>query len=134
MTSEPSGARNRRLLVRDDGAHVADEAVFDLLAELTEAPSRSLGLTDRAMLEKLGELDDVVFEAIAGRAAAVERLRTLWPEALTMVGLDLIDESRGAYLKHALVKWQECAGPDDTRNPRLAVTLMDVLAILVDGK
>jgi hypothetical protein len=76
-------------------------------------------------------LDDVVFEAIAGRSAAVERLQVLWPEVLALVGGSLAEDSREAYLRHAMSKWRECAEAETNRNPRLAVTLMDVLAILI---
>jgi hypothetical protein len=115
------------VLVRNDGAHFEIDDEDDLF----DAPSDFLAAGNPAALERLGELDDVVFEAIAGRAAAVDRLRTLWPEALQLVGHRLADESREAYVRHALTKWQECAEGDDGRNPRLAVTLMEVLAILL---
>lgn len=117
-------------LVRNDGAHREPKPGDDLY----DAPSYRIAGGDPHVLETLGELDDVVFEAIAGRAAAVDRLQTLWPEALAAVGPDLVDESKQAYLRHAMAKWQECAEAEATRNPRLAVTLMDVLAILLDDR
>lgn len=129
MMPEFDSQHDRRPLVRNDGSHTAGS--FDDDWQLFDSPAYELGCRDPAVLEKLGELDDVVFEAIAGRAAAVERLQSLWPEVLRMVGDDLVVESREAYLRHAVEKWHECAAADPVRNPKLAVTLMDVLAILL---
>jgi hypothetical protein len=120
---------DRRPMVRNDGSHHTSSQDDDW--ELYDSPAYQLGCRNPAVLEKLGELDDVVFEAIAGRGAAVDRLRSLWPEVLRMVGDDLVAESREAYLRHAIEKWHECATADVLRNPKLAVTLMDVLAILL---
>jgi hypothetical protein len=127
QTQPPPPPPSRDPLVRADGSHVR-AAVHD---DLHDSPSYELGCREPALLEKLGELDDVVFEAIAGRAAAVDRLLVLWPEVLMMVGPMLAEESREAYLRHAMNKWRECAEAEPNRNPRLAVTLMDVLAILI---
>jgi len=129
MMPESQPPHDRRPLVRNDGSHSVSSLDDDM--QLFDSPAYELGCRDPAMLEKLGELDDVVFEAIAGRAAAVERLQTLWPEVLRMVGDDLVAESREAYLRHAVEKWHECAAAETLRNPKLAVTLMDVLAILL---
>jgi hypothetical protein len=51
-----------------------------------------------------------------------------------MVGPELVEESRHAYLRHALLKWQECAAAEEKRNPRLAVTLMEVLSVLLEER
>ena len=117
----------REPLVRSDGSH-ARTSIHD---DLYDSPAYELGCRDPLLMEKLGELDDIVFEAIAGRAAAVERLLVLWPESLMLFGPTLAEESREAYLRHAMSKWRECAEAESNRNPRLAVTLMDVLAILI---
>jgi hypothetical protein len=130
MSSESPPPFRLLSLVRNDGAHREQPPGDDLY----DAPSHRIAGHDPQMVERLGELDDVVFEAIAGRAAAVERLPTLWTEVLQAVGPDLVDESRQAYLRHAMAKWQECAEAEPTRNPRLAITLMDVLAILLDDR
>jgi hypothetical protein len=130
MGSEPKPPFRLLSLVRNDGAHRAANDKDDLY----DSPAYQLGAGDPHMLEKLGELDDVVFEAIAGRGTAIDRLRVLWSEALGLVGPDLVDESRQAYLRHAMAKWHECAEAEPTRNPRLAITLMDVLAVLLDDR
>jgi hypothetical protein len=129
MDSEPldSTPPRREPLVRSDGSH-ARAAVHD---DLYDSPSYQIGCRDPQLMEKLGELDDVVFEAIAGRSSAVDRLQVLWPEVLKLVGGSLAEESREAYLRHAMSKWRECAEAEEHRNPKLAVTLMDVLAVLM---
>ena len=128
--SPDSTPPRREPLIRSDGSHARASVHEDLY----DSPAYELGCRDPVLLEKLGELDDVVFEAIAGRAAAVDRLRKLWPEVLRLVGPDLAEESRQAYLRHALTKWHECATAEETRNPRLAVTLMEVLSVLLEER
>lgn len=130
MPPTPPRPNRRDTLIRNDGAHFDADDQDDLF----DSPAHLLAAGRPNVLEKLGELDDVVFEAIAGRSSAVDRLRTLWPEALSAVGPDWVDESKQAYLRHAMAKWHECAEQEPTRNPRLAVTLMDVLSILLDDR
>jgi hypothetical protein len=114
-------------LIRNDGAHREGEGGL----ELRDAPAELLPLSNPQVLEKFEELDDLVFDSIAGRAQAVERLRKAWPAALAMIGADLVEESRDAYLQHALNKWLECTDGGSAPSPKLAVTLMEVLTILM---
>jgi hypothetical protein len=136
-SSEPErrGIRKRRVLVRNDGSHRPDEpqAATEASAdeELYDAPAYALGLSDPHVLERLEQLDDAVFEAIAGKASGVDHLRRLWAEIPQIVGPPLVEESRQAYVLHALNKWNECNSAEEHRNPRLAVTLLDVIAVLV---
>lgn len=130
MSSDSPPPFRQLSLVRNDGAHREPPPADDVY----DGPSQRLAAHDPLLVEMLGELDDLVFEAIAGRAVAGDRLRTLWPQVLAAVGPQLVDESRQAYLRHAMAKWQECAEAEPTRNPRLAITLMDVLAILLDDR
>ncbi|MCE9605466.1 MAG: hypothetical protein K8U03_11260 [Planctomycetia bacterium] len=117
----------RPYLIRNDGAH-RDAAGG---VELREAPAELLPLGNPQVLEKFEELDDLVFDAIAGRSQAVEQLRKAWPEALALVGPALVEESRDAYLQHALNKWLDCTEGGTAPSPKLAVTLMDVLTVLM---
>jgi hypothetical protein len=138
-TSDPNRrAVIRKLVVRNDGSHCADDpalpsaaAAADHNAELYDSPAYILGLSDPHVLEQFEQLDDAVFEAIAGKASAVEHLRRLWAEIPQIVGPQLVEESRQAYLHHALEKWSECNSAEENRNPRLAATLLDVIAVLV---
>ena len=117
----------RPYLIRNDGAHRDGEGGL----ELRDAPAELLPLSNPLVLEKFEVLDDLVFDAIAGRAAAVEQLRHAWTEALTLIGADLVEESRDAYIQHALNKWLDCTEGGTCPSPKLAVTLMEVLTILM---
>lgn len=117
----------RPYLIRNDGAHREGEGGL----ELRDAPAELLPLSNPLVQEKFEELDDLVFDSIAGRSQAVEQLRKAWPAALAMIGVDLVEESRDAYLQHALNKWLECTDGGNAPSPKLAVTLMEVLTILM---
>ena len=140
-SSEPKRrAPKRKLVVRNDGSHRADEPsagappVSEANApddNLYDTPAYVLGLSDPHVLERFEQLDDAVFEAIAGKASAVDHLRRLWAELPEIVGPQLVEESRQAYLHHALNKWSECNSAEEHRNPRLAATLLDVIIVLV---
>lgn len=117
----------RPFLIRNDGAHRDREGGLDL----RDAPAELLPLSNPLVLEKFEELDDLVFDSIAGKSQAVEKLRKAWPEALTLIGPELVEESRDAYLQHALNKWLDCTEGGTAPSPKLAVTLMDVLTILM---
>jgi len=117
----------RPFLIRNDGAHRDREGGL----ELRDAPAELLPLSNPLVLEKFEELDDLVFDSIAGKSQAVEQLRKAWPEALALIGPELVEESRDAYLQHALNKWLDCTEGGTAPSPKLAVTLMDVLTILM---
>jgi hypothetical protein len=93
-------------------------------------PSQVLGAACPTAIEKLERLDDIVFEAIAGKPGAMELLRRLWPEVLAEVGPELVEESREQYLRHALRIWRECVEGDQIRNPALAATAIGVVCLL----
>jgi hypothetical protein len=76
-------------------------------------------------------LDDIVFEAIAGKPSALDELRALWPMVLAQVGAELIAESRAEYLRHAMHVWRGCTDGDEVRNPRLAINAMEVVCLLL---
>ena len=87
---------------------------------------------NRAVLEKLERLDDLVFDAIAGKAAALEQLKRIWPQLCEELGDPLLAESREHYLRHALSAWEQSGRDDGTRNPNAAVQLLEVLCTLFD--
>jgi hypothetical protein len=137
---ERRGAKIRKLHVRSDGSHHPDEKPATGVPgasatvpdeDLFDTPAYALGLSDPHVLERFEALDDAVFEAIAGKASGIDHLRRLWAEIPEIVGPQLVEESRQAYLLHALNKWSECNSAEEHRNPRLAATLLDVIAVLV---
>ena len=98
---------------------------------VNQDPSWVLGQQCPAAIELLESFDDLVFEAIAGKTAAVAGLRSLWPEVLRRVGPRLVEESRAQYVQHALTAWRHCVEGDEPRNPRLAILLLDVIDLLL---
>ena len=83
-------------------------------------------------MEKLEHLDDVVYEAINGKEAALEQLRTLLPEVLNELGEEMILESRAQYLRYALSIWEHGDGSAGLRTPSRAIQALDVLCLLFD--
>ena len=76
-------------------------------------------------------LDDLVFEAIAGKPGAFNELKQFWPQVLAELGPDLLHESREQYVKHALRVWRECVEGESIRNPALAIAAMDVVCLIL---
>ncbi len=85
---------------------------------------------DPKVVQQLEQLDDLVFEAIEGSSAAVERLREAWPRMLASLGAEAIEESRAQYIRRATHIWEEQNGPN-ARRPELAATALEVLTLLL---
>jgi hypothetical protein len=117
----PHGLRGKELSVAP-GPPVDDEP----------SPATTLGSQNPRIVERLELLDDTVFEAIAGKPGALERLRQLWPEVLRELGPDLLEESRSQYLRHAMSIWRSTIEGDEVRNPQVAIAVMDVICLLID--
>lgn len=113
--------------------HTRQAKASSPVAELSDDPSHAIGALCPRALETLELLDDLVFESIAGKPGALDKLKALWPTALAQVGEALIEESREQYLRHALRVWQDCVEGDQIHNPALAVTTMDVICLLFNG-
>jgi hypothetical protein len=84
------------------------------------------------VLERLERLDDLVYGAIAGEPAALDRLKEFWPQIRDEVGGGLLAESKEQYLRHALSTWVESIEPDAVRDPAQAVQSLEVLCVLFD--
>jgi hypothetical protein len=96
------------------------------------APAILQGARGADLVEQLGLLDDVVFEAIAGRAGALAKLQSLWPEVKSAVGPALVDESREQYVRHALRVWRRCLAGEELHDPAHALAALDVVSLLFD--
>jgi GTPase-associated protein 1, N-terminal domain type 2 len=127
-------------LRRPDGAHQTGPTALQASGTaaatvssqpLDEDPSQVLSRQNPAALRRLEQLDDVVFEAIAGKSTALDQMRALWPAVVAELGRDLIEESQGQYLRHAMRVWKECLSGEELRNPRLAVAAAEVIGILL---
>jgi hypothetical protein len=93
-------------------------------------PSRQLNPGSPEVLEKLEQLDDLVYEAISGHSELVEQLRVEWPKIMAQLGETLLSESREQYLRYALSIWDECTDADGIRNPTRATHALEVLCVL----
>jgi hypothetical protein len=87
---------------------------------------------EMTFLRTLEQLDDLVYESIAGNGDALERLREYWPKVREELGDDLLIESRAQYLRYALSIWEECLDGKGIRQPERAVQSLDVLCLLFD--
>lgn len=77
----------------------------------------------------LEELDDAVFAALKGCAASLEETRRLWPEVVSTLGWELIDESREQYLRFAVettIRLQQ----EEVRSPERSVAALEILSLL----
>ncbi|MBI3467560.1 MAG: hypothetical protein HY000_31505 [Planctomycetes bacterium] len=99
--------------------------------DLSDDPAVILGQHCPEAIQRLELLDDTVFEAVAGKSAALRKLQELWPEVLSQLGPELIEESRAQYLRHVLSVWRQYLDSDSLRDPSRAVSALDVMAILL---
>ncbi len=106
-------------------AAVAEATVM----ELANAPADLLGAQFPEAQEQLELLDDTVFEAIAGKPDAMERLTTLWQRMLLRLGRPQAETCREHYVRYALRLWNDCNEGDELRQPGVAVRALDAIAI-----
>jgi hypothetical protein len=95
-------------------------------------PSRSLDADAPEVVAQLEALDDAVFDAIQGKAAALADLHRLWPALKSELGDDFLAESREQYIRYALSIWQEPIDIQGNRDPARAITALEVLCVLFD--
>ncbi|HEX4145071.1 MAG TPA: hypothetical protein VHY91_16310 [Pirellulales bacterium] len=92
-------------------------------------PRHDTAAHDPASLAMLEQLDDLVYDAIAGRPGAFEELTRFWPQAQTELEGESLVESREQYVRYALGLWGqgEAGGILD---PQRAMGALDVLCLL----
>jgi hypothetical protein len=96
------------------------------------APSKLLDSDSPQVVARLEALDDAVFDAIQGKAAALADLHHLWPALKIELGDALLAESREQYIRYALSIWQEPASIEGNHDPARAVHALEVLCVLFD--
>ncbi len=138
-TSRPATASpGASQVTRGDAAHSTTraEAVLETSAvsrhDLEPSPAHVLGNARPDVLSHLEQLDDTVFDAIAGKPDAMARLQTLWPETIARLGPELLEESREQYLRHAREVWQDCAAGDGLHKPEQSLAALQVISLLLD--
>lgn len=135
VTKEPDLTATVPMERRADAAHDRaanrwSAAVAEAtLLELASAPADTLGAQHPQSQEQLELLDDTVFEAIAGKPEAFDRLTNLWPHTVNCLGRADVEIYREHYVRYALRLWQECADGEEVRSPGVAVRALDAIAI-----
>lgn len=99
--------------------------VFSVDSMLAPETSRQ----NDAIIEQLGQLDDAVFDAIAGSNDGISRMRKLWPSAQGEIAPHLIDESREHYLRYVVNEWTQRFGEDT--DPAACLPTIEVMRILL---
>jgi hypothetical protein len=82
-------------------------------------------------LETLQRLEDAIFEAMAGKPAALEELRTLWRHVLQIAGVQA-EQAREQYLAYAISLWRQFSTGDNVRDPARATQAVEVICQLLD--
>ncbi len=85
---------------------------------------------DPRVTEKLETLDDLVFEAIEGKREALAKLRKAWPQALSSLGVEAVEESRALYVERATAVWTQFNSGVE-RRPDLAASALEVLTLIL---
>ncbi len=83
----------------------------------------------RASLDLVEQLDDLVFDAIAGNSAALNRLAQLWPQAVSTLEPAVLAEAREQYLRRAVDVWNNTGAAAD-KTAEQSVAALDVLCLL----
>jgi hypothetical protein len=99
---------------------------------MCRTPSACLGIDSPEVIARLEELDDVVFEAVRGKATALAKLHELWPALKSELGDAILAESREQYIRYALSIWREPANVEGDNDPARAVNALEVLCLLFD--
>jgi len=98
------------------------------------APSAQLEAESPEVLAMLEKLDDLVYDAIAGKAASMEQLKLFWPQVRRELGEPMFAESREQYLRYALSIWEGGVEPGNVRRCSRAVQALDVLCLLFEDE
>jgi len=101
-------------------------------AREASAGLHDLDQDDPNVLERLEHLDDLVYDAIAGKPGAMDQLKGFWPQVRDDLGREILAESQEQYLRHALSAWVESIEPHQVRDPSRAVQSLEVLCLLFD--
>jgi len=116
--------------IRSHAAHrqqAADAGGAALLPN--EPPSQSLHPLSEQVRALLEELDDVIFRAISGDPQALAQAKILWPQVVSEIGWEHVEESREQYLRYAIEVTQRLAN-EDLRSPERAVSALDIISLL----
>jgi len=134
---EPRGPRQSPPSRAHQRPHEAHACFPGQCCPQAAAPAASVGLhdldqDDPNVLQRLEHLDDLVYDAIAGKPGAMDRLKGFWPQVRDDLGEEILAESQEQYLRHALSAWVESLEADQVGDPSRAVQSLEVLCLLFD--
>lgn len=129
---QPRGAKTRQSHAAHRKFQKSFAAASNSEASVVCAPSEFLVADSPEVVARLEALDDAVFDAIQGKAAALADLHQLWPALKIELGQVLLAESREQYIRYALSIWQEPANIEGNHDPARAVNALEVLCVLFD--
>lgn len=119
---------------RADAAHTrragSGPAASHTAAALPATPADVLAALAPPHAARWEELEDLVFETIAGKPRCLERLRSEWTSLKTRCEAALLENARHHLVRHALNLWRDCVESEELRNPRFAVAALDVIDVL----
>lgn len=84
-----------------------------------------------AALERLEELDDMVFAALDGDADALDRAHELWPNVARELDPPLVAESQAQYARHARSVWDASRSNPEASLTR-AFAALEVLGLVAE--
>ena len=122
---EPNVAVATASVARADAPH-ARHAV-----DHADMPGHLIGAQHGELMDRLGQLDDVVFDAVSGDHSAVEKLRSLWPAFCRDLEPSLVDESKEQYLRYVVQRWKDTSRLDTPTTPD-ATALLDIVSLLFE--
>ena len=99
----------------------------DLLGE--DLPSQCLHAESGEVQAMLEELDDVIFDAVRGDNAALQRAHILWPKVVAEIGWELVEESREQYLRYA-VEVIRRFDVTSSANSERGITAIEIISLL----
>jgi hypothetical protein len=98
--------------------------------QIEEEPARVLAQGCPKAAEDLQSLEDIVFEAMAGKAAALAQLAELWPKALSQASPARTEATREHYLRYALSIWRQLNAAEGQDDPQRGLHAMQVICTL----
>jgi hypothetical protein len=130
---DPPPTASRRFGRSDESHHQMEQSQPSAAGKVFTHPQTQVpGHEDPAALELVEKLDDLVFDAIAGKPGAYDRLAEFWPEVLVRLDPAVLAEAREQYLRHALGVWTR-NDRQGNQNAQRSVTALDVLCLLFPG-
>jgi hypothetical protein len=108
------------------------ETTLAATLEVDEEPARYLAESCPAAQQQLQLLEDAIFEAMAGKEAALAELQALWPHVIAQVGPSLLEAVRERYLRYALSLWRQVSHAEGTRDPARACHAMEIICLLFE--